>query len=371
MALRHRVLFVDDDENILNAFKRAFRKKYDFEIAVDPEAAIYVIKEKGPFTVIVSDMKMPKMDGAQFLSKLKNICPGTVRVMLTGNNDMQTAVDAVNNGQVFRFLSKPCSAEELGECIDAAIDHHFQVKGERDLLENTLTGCLQLLSDIVDASQSRIIEDHKYRERVLFLCEQMQVEFDWVMDVACSLIQVGAVTLPHHLVDEDCDYDKIDDGELEMLYSVPRQSGGLIEHIPRLLQVSRMLNCIGEGRERCKGMILAGAYASLLPRTEEQVRNRWDNAARFYHIIDPEIQKHCDDCESIESHGGNAAKQVEVMVSVRELRVGDVLGSHVKLADGKVLVSAGNMLTPTMLRRISNFSRIRTVLEPILVLREK
>lgn len=104
-----RILCVDDEEKILSAFRRQFEGRFDIVPAVGALAALEIIAASGPFAVIVSDMRMPGMDGVKFLSEARKRAPDSVRVMLTGFADLQTAVEAVNEVNIFRFLTKPCS----------------------------------------------------------------------------------------------------------------------------------------------------------------------------------------------------------------------------------------------------------------------
>src|SRR4051812_33879698 len=101
--MNNKILCVDDDPNILQGYKRALRRDFDIQIAEGGSEALTTIEKEGPFAVIVSDMRMPVMDGVQFLSRVREIAPQTVRMMLTGNADQQTAIDAVNEGNIFRF----------------------------------------------------------------------------------------------------------------------------------------------------------------------------------------------------------------------------------------------------------------------------
>ena len=90
-----KILFVDDEPNVLQSMERQLRKRFSLRTAEGGEEALRILKEEGPFAVIVSDMRMPGMDGVQLLSRTKEIYPDTVRLMLTGNADQDTAVDAV------------------------------------------------------------------------------------------------------------------------------------------------------------------------------------------------------------------------------------------------------------------------------------
>lgn len=126
------ILFVDDELPILVTLKRRLRGRYRIQTALDGEHALRVVEEKGPFAVVVTDMRMPGADGMTFLCELRKRAPSTARIMLTGDQDPRTAIDAVNRGHVFRFLQKPCSAEDVAEAIDAAVrEHEFRHAYER------------------------------------------------------------------------------------------------------------------------------------------------------------------------------------------------------------------------------------------------
>src|SRR5437870_13752231 len=119
--MSEKILFVDDDANILAALQRQLRKQFSIHTSTDASRALESFETSGPYAVIVSDMRMPGMDGVQFLSKVRQRAPDSVRIMLTGNADQQTAVDAVNEGAIFRFLTKPCSTEVLACVLSAGI----------------------------------------------------------------------------------------------------------------------------------------------------------------------------------------------------------------------------------------------------------
>ncbi len=116
-----KILLVDDEQSVLDAFHRQLRKQFNIETAVSGHDGLKKIADSGPFAVIISDMRMPVMDGITFLVEVHKVAPESVRMMLTGNADQQTAIDAINRGSIFRFLTKPCSPENLSGAIDAGI----------------------------------------------------------------------------------------------------------------------------------------------------------------------------------------------------------------------------------------------------------
>lgn len=130
-----KVLFVDDEPSVLEAYERLLRREFHVHVALGGERGLQAIEEQGPFAVVVSDMRMPGMNGAEFLARVREMKPETVRMLLTGHADMNAAIDAVNRGNILRFLTKPCEKEELVEAINAGITQYRAVAAEKDLLQ--------------------------------------------------------------------------------------------------------------------------------------------------------------------------------------------------------------------------------------------
>jgi len=132
-----KILFVDDEPSILAALRRHLQKKFDMSTATSGQAALEMIKNDGPFSVIVCDMRMPGMLGTEVLNRVQTLSPDTTRIMLTGNTDQQTAIDAVNEGNVFRFFTKPCEMDALTQGLEAGIRRYQLVtRTKADLMAN-------------------------------------------------------------------------------------------------------------------------------------------------------------------------------------------------------------------------------------------
>lgn len=121
---RHKILFVDDDAQLLEAFERAYRSRYEVFMTERGGKALRLVKEHGPFAVVVADLRMPGMDGITLFKEMQLLFPETMRIMLTGCADLESALDAVNHGQVFRLLQKPCPEPVLSAAITDAIRHY-------------------------------------------------------------------------------------------------------------------------------------------------------------------------------------------------------------------------------------------------------
>src|SRR5579859_6959185 len=150
--MNETILFVDDDIRIVSGLQRTLRKEYEMEISGGPGDALDAIRE-APYAVVVSDLKMPGMNGVEFLTRVKQLAPDTVRVLLTGQADLDTAIAAVNDGHVFRFLTKPCPQAVLTTTLDAALAQYRLVRAEKDLFHETLLGTIGILSEILSITQ--------------------------------------------------------------------------------------------------------------------------------------------------------------------------------------------------------------------------
>jgi DNA-binding NtrC family response regulator len=127
---RPRILLVDDDIELLDALRRQIGRKFDVTATTDPKEAVRLVFADEPFAVIVSDLRMPVIDGVSLLFLIRQAAPDTVRVLLTGHADIESAISAINQGSVFRFLTKPCPTAQFVEAIEAAVEHYLQTKAD-------------------------------------------------------------------------------------------------------------------------------------------------------------------------------------------------------------------------------------------------
>lgn len=129
-----RILFVDDEPAVLDGLRRQLRKDYDIRTARAGDLGLGALESDGPFAVVVSDYKMPEMNGVTFLSRVKDMSPMTVRMLLTGQADMAATIEAVNQANIFRLLTKPCPSDQLRLALDAALEQYRLVTSEATYL---------------------------------------------------------------------------------------------------------------------------------------------------------------------------------------------------------------------------------------------
>jgi len=133
--LKEQILFVDDDRRALDGFRRLFRRIFDVETASSGRQGLAALQVLGPFAVVISDMRMPGMNGAEFLARVRELAPRTVRMLLTGHKDLDCAIEAVNSGQIFRYLQKPCCKVELLSAIHLGLAKFRSNEEEGDLIK--------------------------------------------------------------------------------------------------------------------------------------------------------------------------------------------------------------------------------------------
>jgi len=237
-----KILLVDDEPKLLNALQRALHKQFSIEIAVGGPAGLEILEKTPDFSVVVSDMRMPVMNGIEFLTRVKETTPDVVRMMLTGNADQETAIRAINHGNIFRFLNKPCSPEELAEALNAGIRQHQLITAERDLLENTLKGSIQVLTEILAlADPLSFSHAEMIRDNVRQLALAMNLKDSWQIEVAALLSPIGFVTIPPELTLKARVGQPLSSEEKGMFRGVPAVGGRLLARIPRLEEVSKIL----------------------------------------------------------------------------------------------------------------------------------
>jgi response regulator RpfG family c-di-GMP phosphodiesterase len=237
-----KILCVDDEPNILRAFERQLRGHFEVVTAQEPHQALQMIAENGPFAIVVSDLRMPDMNGIDFLSHVRQIAPDTVRVMLTGNADLSAAMTAVNEGRVFQFLTKPCPGDMLLRTLEAASEQHRLITAERELLEQTLQGSIGILVEILShINPAAFSRSHRIRRYVRHMVKQLKLPDAWQYELAATLSQIGCVVVPPEIMEKIHSRRPLSATEQDMFRSQSLLGHKLLAKIPRLEKVARMV----------------------------------------------------------------------------------------------------------------------------------
>jgi response regulator RpfG family c-di-GMP phosphodiesterase len=247
MSVSEKILLVDDERNMLDAIRREFGDRYQIETALSGQEGLEKLSSHAPFAVIVADYRMPKMDGIQFLNRVMSEAPDTVRMMLSGNADLQAAVDAVNHGQIFRFLTKPCPPELLTQALDDGLRQYRLITSEKELLENTLVESINMLTEVLSiVSPKAYGRSLRVRQLVSFIARRLQPGGAWQYEMAAALSQLGWIIFPPELLDK-IELGKPLSASEHLLFSRhPFTARKLLEKIPRLELIARIIenqNC--------------------------------------------------------------------------------------------------------------------------------
>src|ERR1022692_4876094 len=202
------------------AMERQFRRQFEIRTAVGPVLGLQAIAEAGPFAVVVSDLRMPVMDGVEFLTRVRAISPDSVRVMLTGQADMEAAIAAVNQGNIFQFLTKPCPSGTLTRALNSALEQYRLITAERELLEQTLRGSVGVLSEILSLPNPVAFgRAQRIRRYVVHMSARLDLPGRWQFEVAAMLSQIGSVTVPPEVMDKYYRRDPLTPEETQILAS--------------------------------------------------------------------------------------------------------------------------------------------------------
>ena len=376
--MTQRILMVDDDERILSAYQRSLRLKFELEVALGSQEGLRKVQEEGPYAVVVADMQMPGLNGIQLLERVREAAPETVRMMLTGNADQHTAVEAVNRGQIFRFLGKPCNVGDMTRALELGLEQYRLVTAERELLDKTLAGAVQVLTDLLSmADPVGFGRVEGLLDYCLTVARMLGMGDVWALRLAAMLGQIGRLTLPQGVLDRSALGRPLNDHEKGMLASLPDTSARLLAHIPRLEEVTRIVryqdkhyNGSGYPPDEVHGeaiplgaRILGCVRAYLDLEAQMGSVKALETMRQDSRRYDPRVLNTL--WELLGPVGPPPAKQWPMELD--ELEAGMVLGEDVFTKSGLLLFSKGSRLGLSHLEKIQNFQRLFGVKTPVMV----
>ncbi len=385
--MNKKILFVDDDINVLNGYKRTYRRKFDIVIAEGGEKGLREIsRSEDEFAVIVSDMKMPEMNGIEFLAEAKKLSPDSIRIMLTGNADLSVAIKAVNEGNIFRFLTKPCEKDLFIKTVKDALDLFRLIKSEQELLEKTLHGSVKVLSDILGIVNPKLFSrTNRLQTITKGLLKKIYFPDPWKIEIAVMLSQIGCITLPENVVEKVYHNDKVSSEEKEMYDMHPEMAYNLIKKIPRLDQIAIMIK---NQHKKYSDYTLkseddAGYYTDLGSQIIKIILDfeqmLFNGISQKYAVVmmlkrfgeyNEEILEKLRDIK----FPNEGQKRIHKKVKVNELQVGMVFYDHVYSKTGNLLAPKNLEVNYHIIQRLKNFRKgvgVKEPLDVIVFLRKK
>ena len=355
-----KILMIDDEPNVISGFRRTIGRSFALTCAESGAAALALLESAGPFAVVITDMRMPEMNGLEFIMAARLKSRDSVYMMLTGNADQQTAIDAINQGHIFRFLNKPCSPEVLEAGILAALRQYDLVTAEHDLLRDTFAGSIKFMVEALELANPELFAvQARVKQIQQQLCTALELR-DWQFSVAGSLCLLGLITLPGVVAQAGLTE--------ETLVKVAAIGGRLLQHIPRIRSVVSMIlrqrEVIPSLPPDLRGLSpigveLAGSqvlrFAVDLIRAERRSKSRAQAVAELakLHQHDPRFIAHfAPKTKSLEAAESTGPQKM----SVFDLVAGMVVGADVRNAGGTLLLSSGQVLSELALTSLRNIA---------------
>lgn len=366
-----RILCVDDEPSVLSGLRLGLRSQFDVTVEDDPCRAVDILQTAEPFCIVLSDMRMPRMNGAQLLAKAREITPHTVRMLLTGFSELDAAIAAINEGNVFRFLSKPCPPPQLLAACGDALRQYELVTAEKVLLEQTLRGAIGTLSELLGmASPVAFGRAERIKRLAAQVAESLGHPAIWAVEMAATLSHLGYLTLPDELVARVHAGGEVSEEEQALVDALPSTVDRLLSAIPRIDDVRAMIRASGgQARvvEQSASQMLGAKVLDVVDRVDRRLaggeppRRVFDSLAHDQDELGRRVVAAVAELVSVRTD--------VVEVEVIALRPGMVLADDLRSSQGMLLLSRGASLGESLIARLRRFPH-GDVAEPVLIERQ-
>ncbi|GAB7051659.1 response regulator [Catenuloplanes indicus] len=370
MADRPAVLLVDDDESVLDALTLQLRGDFRTHTAPDGRTALTVLAARDDIAVVVSDMLMPDMSGAQLLGEMRLRHPDTTRVLLTAQADVAGAIAAINDGGAFRFLTKPCPTAELRTTVSAAVAQHRIAVAERTVLAKTLRASLQALFGVLElANPAAFARAGRIRTLVSALCQDLDLDNRWEIEVAAMCSQLGAVALPPGVLEKMDAGLPLGEREQRMVDAMPDVAVRLLGDVPNLDDVLAIVRGLRAPDPAAPPLVSLGAGVIRAALDFENHTARGVSGEAALRAIEQRAddRHHPGALAALRRIKGITATPDTVRaLAIAELEVGMRMAEDVATVTGAVLIGRGTRVTELLLERLMNYRQIATIAEPVL-----
>jgi CheY-like chemotaxis protein len=331
-------------------------------------AALGLLEREPAFAVVLSDMRMPELDGASFLARARKIAPLTSRMLLTGQAEVASAIAAVNHGQILRFLSKPCPPDLLIEALEVGVEQYRLVTAERELLERTVTGCVRLLTEILSlVAPGWFSRTQRIKALVNHMAGKLELAEAWRFELAALFSLIGCVGLPEATLERVMNNRPLDANEQKAFDEHPQMAHRLLSEIPRFDELAEMIRLQSAPSGPVTNDIERGGAMLRIAFQVERATTRGKSVADAVselRKLDPTEQPLAKALLDFRSAEGSRTVR---MVAVRQLTMQMQLDEDVRTTNGVVVVPKERELSMILLERLLKFSRAGTLVEPVRV----
>ena len=287
--------------------------------------------------------------------------------MLTGNADMDTAIDAINEGAIFRFLNKPCSKEAMAKTLTAGLVQYGLVMAEKQLLEQTLSSCIQVLTEVLSlVNPAAFGRAERARRYIHHVVTAMKLGNPWQYEVAAMMSQLGCVTLAPETIEAVYSGEPLTPSEQKQYDAHPGVAYDLLSKIPRLEAIAWMIEHqnrpIVDASESESPDICMGAEILRLVLAYERLIHKGSSRTEAVHMLtrqNPTFNR--EFFQALVALDPNAEAGEIRNCRVEDLAPGMIVQQEVRTHDGALLVSKGQEVTPTVIFKLKNFHARRAI----------
>jgi response regulator RpfG family c-di-GMP phosphodiesterase len=389
-----KILCVDDDGGILASYEllqnyqSPSQNPFHIDMAPGGEEGLAALVSRGPYAVIISDLNMPGMSGIEFLRRARQMAPDTVRMMMTGYMDTKVAIDAINESNIFRFLTKPILPNALLKAIAAGVEQHRLITAEKELLGKTIPAITGALMEVLELdSPVTFGRASRVQRLVRRLAAVLHVDNSWQIDVAAVLSHLGRVTVPQDILRKIYLGTRLTPEEERTVDDHPRIGHNLLASIPRMEEVAAI---VAHQQQHFNG---GGVRPAQKHGTDIPLGARILKVALDFDTLEVRDLSGAEALEHMRQRSGwydpsvlDALEQVvedEVDWEERPVRIRDLLdvmpqpdflretmifAEDVMSQDEAILLRKGQKITPSVLERLRNHAEHVGVREPIRIL---
>lgn len=359
--MNNKILCVDDEESILRGFQLNLRKDFELHLAGNGQEGLEVFEREKGFALVLSDMRMPEMDGATMLSKIKAIDPEVVTVLLTGHTDFESAIAAVNEGNVFRMLSKPCPPETLIKVLKDGLAQHDLVISKRILLDQTLRGAVDALAQSLSTAKPLFFgRAQRVRRIAKEIGEKLNVPNAWRLDVASVFSQLSYISIPEAVSEDVYHNRKLSSEVKEMVKKLPDDTQKIIQKIPGLEEVGEILSKLDiqyrfETPDQ-EGIRLSASILKVALDYDYYEQQGHDKSLIVQTLVgrtneyDPTITESLSQLLLIAEQSFRLEE-----IAIKKLEIGMRLAQDLRLDDGFLVASSGADIDRQLLKVIQNY----------------
>lgn len=357
----HWILCVDDDERVLSGLDLQLGFDFDVRTAVGGAQALELLAEDDDCAVIISDMRMPEMNGAQFLKASRKISPDSTRILLTGFSDIDDAMSAVNDGGIFRFLTKPSPPEIVVGAVEDGVRLWDLIRSERVLLEQTLQGAVAALVEALELAAPTVFPGIRRIEAASrHVALNLGISPIWQVGLAGLLYRLGWIAVPTEIVEKHLGGYMLSGTEADMFAATSETTVRLISHIPRLEPVAEIITSMSMPTRNVDAAAIVSAAA-------EMIRQMGMGLSGSQAVATLKGQFATQIVDSLQTWDGATTTATRRELTVHQIAEGMIILEDVRSEGGSLLVKSGTLATPVVIDRLRNFAETQGVREPIIV----